>query len=116
MTSQPSSPRRGDIYWVDFNPARGSEQAGVRPAVVVSPDFYNSRMRTVLVAGITSTIRPASKVAVLLPAGKPLKRECQIMAFQIMTVDKSRLGDCKGCLDADQTVALENAMRAAWGL
>lgn len=55
-------------------------------------------------------------MAVLLPAGKPLKRECQIKAFQIMTIDKSRLGDYKGCLDADQIVALENAMRAAWGL
>jgi mRNA-degrading endonuclease toxin of MazEF toxin-antitoxin module len=51
-----------------------------------------------------------------LPAGRPLKRECQIKAFQIMTVDKSRLGDYKGRLDANQIVALENAMRMAWGL
>lgn len=84
--------------------------------MVISPDFYNSRMQTVIVACISTTIRPASRVAVLLPVGRPLRRECQIKAFQIMTIDKSRLGEYKGRLDANQIVALENAMRAAWGL
>ena len=84
--------------------------------MVVSPDFYNSRMRTVVVACISSTIRPASNVAVFLPDGRPLNRDCQIKAFQIMTVDKSRLGNYKGRLDTDQIVALEKAMRVAWGL
>jgi mRNA-degrading endonuclease toxin of MazEF toxin-antitoxin module len=51
-----------------------------------------------------------------LPAGRPLRLECQIKAFQIMTVDKSRLGDYKGRLDASQIMALEDAMREAWGL
>ena len=51
-----------------------------------------------------------------MPAGRPLKRECQIKAFQIMTVDQSRLGDYKGRLDVNQIAALENAMRMAWGL
>ena len=84
--------------------------------MVVSVDLYNSRMRTVVVAAITTNIRPANSVSVLLPVGRPLTRESQIMAFQLMTVDKSRLGNYKGHLDANQVAALENAMRRAWGL
>ena len=82
----------------------------------MSPDFYNSRMRTVVIACISSTITPASRVAVFLPAGRPLNRDCQIKAFQIMTVDQSRLEDYKGRLDTNQILALDNAMREAWGL
>jgi mRNA-degrading endonuclease toxin of MazEF toxin-antitoxin module len=55
-------------------------------------------------------------VAVFLPAGRPLNRDCQIKAFQIMTVDQSRLEDYKGRLDTNQILALDNAMREAWGL
>jgi mRNA interferase MazF len=116
VTNPPRSPRRGDIYWTDFNPSRGSEQAGYRPAVVVSLDSFNVHMPVVMVAAITTKIKPAYTVTVILPAGKPLERECQILAFQIMTVDKSRLDDYMACLEASQLEELENAMRRAWGL
>jgi mRNA interferase MazF len=116
MTGQPSVPRRGDIYWVDFSPQRGSEQAGIRPAVVVSVESFNAKMRIVVIAAITSKIKPAYHVTVLLPVSKPLDRESQILAFQLMTVDQSRLGGYLGCLDANQIIELENAMRLALGL
>ena len=116
MTNPPSSPRRGDIYWLDFNPSRGSEQAGRRPAVVISQDSFNSRMPVVAVAAITSKIKPAMRITVILPAGKPLALESQILAFQVMTADRTRLGGYLGCLDKQQIADLENALRLAWGL
>ena len=73
-------------------------------------------MPTVIVAAITTTVRQGSSIAVTLPAGQPLKRESQIMAFQVMTVDQSRLGNYAGCLDQAQIADLEKAMRLAWGL
>jgi mRNA interferase MazF len=116
VTARPSSPRRGDIYRVDFNPQRGSEQAGIRPAVVVSLESFNSLMPVVTVAAITSVIKPAYRVTVILPAGRPLSLKSQILAFQLMTADKSRLGPYMGCLDTNQIAELEKAMRLAWGL
>lgn len=110
-----SSPRRGEIYWVDFSPARGSEQAGRRPAVVVSLDSFNSRMPVVMVAAITTKIKPFS-FTVDLPQGKPLTEHSQILGFQVMSIAKDRLERYAGTLDAQQIRDLENALRTAWGL
>lgn len=108
-------PRRGDVYWVDFSPARGSEQAGHRPACVISLDSFNKAMPVVVVAAITSQIK-GGNLCVLLPEGKPLPKRGEIMPFQVMTVSKDRLGDFAGSLRLDQIKALEAKMRLCWGL
>lgn len=76
---------------VDFSPARGSEQAGTRPALVVSNDVDNQHSPVVILAAITS-ILPTKRYPfnVHLPAG-PLPNEGTIMCGQLMTVDKTRL-------------------------
>ena len=50
--------KQGDIIKLDFSPQMGHEQAGYRPAVVVSNDFFNTRTSLVLVCPITNTNRP----------------------------------------------------------
>jgi mRNA interferase MazF len=110
-----SPPKRGEIYWVNFNPARGSEQAGRRPAVVISLDSFNSHMPVVAVAAISTKIKPYN-FTVDLPPGKPLTKHSQILAFQVITVDRSRLDGYMGTLDAEQIGKLEAALRVAWGL
>ncbi len=50
-------PNRGDIAWLDFNPIRGHEQGGRRPAFVISPLKYNSKSGLALVCPITSRIK-----------------------------------------------------------
>jgi len=50
-------PSRGDIVWVDFNPSRGHEQAGRRPALTVSPHMYNKKAGLALMCPITSKIK-----------------------------------------------------------
>ena len=47
-------PSRGDIVWIDFDPTKGHEQSGRRPAIVVSPQAYNAKARLALVCQITS--------------------------------------------------------------
>ena len=47
-------PDRGDVVWIDFNPTRGHEQGGRRPAVVLSSKIYNGPSRLVLVCPISS--------------------------------------------------------------
>ena len=52
------TPERGQIVWVNFNPQKGHEQAGRRPALVVSPAAYNAISNCVLVCPITSNGAP----------------------------------------------------------
>ncbi|HEC97544.1 MAG TPA: hypothetical protein ENI58_05215 [Nitrospirae bacterium] len=47
-------PGRGDIVWLQFNPQAGSEQAGLRPALVVSPRSYNKKVGLAIFCPITS--------------------------------------------------------------
>jgi mRNA interferase MazF len=48
--------KRGEIYWVEFDPVRGSEQGGLRPALVVQNDIGNRYSPTTVVAAITRTL------------------------------------------------------------
>ena len=50
-------PRRGDAVWVDFNPQAGHEQAGRRPAVVLSPESYNRSVGLAILCPITSRVK-----------------------------------------------------------
>ncbi len=50
-------PDRGDIVWIDFNPVRGHEQGGRRPALVISSITYNAKSGLALVCPITSQVK-----------------------------------------------------------
>ena len=50
--------KQGDIIKLDFNPQSGHEQAGYRPAVVISNDFFNAKTNMTIVCPITNTNRP----------------------------------------------------------
>src|SRR5688500_14222785 len=62
--------RRGEIYWVEFDPIKGNEQGGLRPALVIQQDTGNQFSPTTVVAAITRTLppRPYPFVVVLQPA------------------------------------------------
>lgn len=95
--------RRGDLHWVDFGPVVDSAPAKRRPAVVVSHDRFNrSRIRTVLVVGITSNTQRAENPGnVFLPvAASGLPKDSVVNVTQVSATDKSRVGDRIGSLPA----------------
>jgi mRNA interferase MazF len=51
------TPRRGDVLWLSFDPQAGHEQAGRRPAFVISPELYNGKVGLALVCPITSQVK-----------------------------------------------------------
>ncbi len=57
MVAKAYVPNRGDIIWLDFNPQRGHEQSGRRPAITISPLAYNRRVGLGLFCPITSPIK-----------------------------------------------------------
>lgn len=79
-----SVPDAGDILWVDFGGPVGREQAGRRPAVVLTPQVYNARSSVILVCPITRTARPWA-YHVPLPPDDVL--EGFVLADQIRVID-----------------------------
>ena len=52
-----TAPQQGDVVWLDFNPQKGHEQAGRRPALVLSPSTYNQKVGLMLCCPITNQIK-----------------------------------------------------------
>ena len=77
-------PRRGDIVWLSFDPQAGHEQAGYRPAFVVSPEAYNRKTGLFLACPITSKVK-GYPFEVSLPEG--LQVGGVILADQIKSLD-----------------------------
>ncbi|PYM03519.1 MAG: endoribonuclease MazF [Candidatus Rokuibacteriota bacterium] len=77
-------PARGDLIWLQFNPQAGHEQAGLRPAVVISPSSYNRRVGLALCCPVTSQVK-GYPFEVLLPRG--LGVEGAILSDQIKSLD-----------------------------
>jgi mRNA interferase MazF len=107
------SMRRGEVWWVDFEPAIGSEVKKTRPAIIVSNDASNAAMSRVQVVPVTSNVEKLYVFeSPLRVKGKPGKA----MADQIMTADKRRLKKKIGSLSAAELLGLERALRIQLGL
>lgn len=93
---------RGQIVWVNFNPQKGHEQAGRRPALVISPSVYNEVSNCVLVCPITSNVAPWPW-KVLLPEGESITGA--VLVDQIKSIDaKARNIEIAGQSVADETM------------
>ena len=77
-------PARGDIIWIDFNPQAGHEQAGQRPAIIVSPGSYNQRVGLALLCPITNQAK-GYPFEVVLPQG--MQTSGVVLADQIKSLD-----------------------------
>jgi mRNA interferase MazF len=105
--------RRGEVYWVDFDPARGGEIQKRRPAVIVSNDAANRAQNRVQVVPLTSSVARVHRwEALVVVNGTPHKA----LADQIRTVAKERLLDQVGTLSQVDLLAVEQAMRVQLGL
>jgi mRNA interferase MazF len=95
-------PERGDVVWLQFDPQSGHEQAGKRPALVVSPATYNGRVGLALLCPITSRSK-GYPFEVELPAG--LNVRGVILADQLKSLDwRARRAERLGNVPADVVV------------
>lgn len=67
--SAPYVPERGDVVWLDFNPQAGHEQAGRRPALVLSPAAYNGKTSLMLCCPVTNQAKGYPFEVPVAPAG-----------------------------------------------
>src|SRR5881398_4237085 len=83
---------RGDVRWADLNPARGHEQAGRRPVVVLSHDVFNERSGTVIAVAITSQPQRAGFPLTLELTTPALPKRSWVKISQIRTLAIERIG------------------------
>ena len=105
--------QRGEVWWVEFDPAVGSDIRKTRPGVIVSNNSANRNLSRVIVVPLTSnTERVFPGEARVSVAGADSKA----MADQIMTADKARLKSRLGELSKADMLAVENALRVQLAL
>jgi mRNA interferase MazF len=87
-------PRRGDIYWVTFDPGLGAEIKKMRPALVIQNDIGNQYSPITIVAAIASKLSepPYPTEVVMEPAESGLALRSAVLLNQIRSVDRQRLG------------------------
>ena len=113
----PKEIKRGEIYWVNWNPARGIEQSGLRPALVIQNDVGNKYSPTTIVAALTTAIEKPYPFMVKVTAKESgLPKDSTVNLAVIMTIDKTRLTDkCREINEAKMNEVNE-AINASLGM
>ncbi len=112
-----TNPARGEVWMVDFDPTKGHEQAGRRPALVVSVDTFNSSPAgLVIVLPITSKAKGIRSHVEVTPqeAGLPVKSF--IKCEDVRSVAKERLFRRRGSVSPPTLAAVEYRLRILLGL
>jgi mRNA interferase MazF len=110
--------KRGDIILCDFNPVVGTEQSGIRPAIIIQIDRANIASLHTIVAPLTSRIRKSLLPShVFVPIGVAnLTQDSVILCEQIRVIDKSRIIRVIGHLDKEYIMQLNMALCTILGL
>ena len=103
--------KRGEVYYADLNPIKGSEQGGFRPVLIVSNDIGNRNSPTVIVAAVSSKAKKME-----LPTHCPLPQQgglpltSIVMLEQLRTIDKIRLERYICTLDVSTMEEIDHAL------
>jgi mRNA interferase MazF len=108
---------RGQIYYADLSPVKGSEQGGLRPVLIIQNDIGNKYSPTTIIAVITSRYTKAN-----LPTHVWLNDECglpkdsMVELEQIRTIDKTRLSDFMGTVSQEVMKEIDMAIKISLGV
>ncbi|HXA77486.1 MAG TPA: endoribonuclease MazF [Candidatus Acidoferrales bacterium] len=109
--ARPYVPDAGDIVWISFSPQAGHEQAGHRPAVVLSPAAYNAKTSLMLCCPMTTQIKNYP-FEVLISGGDP----SAVLADQVKSLDwRKRRARRKGTISAAELAEVRAKIRALLG-
>jgi len=109
--------RRGQIFWVDFDPSRGSEQAGLRPALVVQNDVGNRYSPNTVVAAMTTKLGDKAYPTEVRLSDELFGKPGVVLCSQILTVGQERLGSSAVAqLDEATMARVDAALRLSLAL
>ena len=103
--------KRGDVWSVALNPTKGSEQQGLRPAVIISPNTMNDSLETRVIIPLTTKIKNwPSRVLTEFNSKKG-----QAMCEQIRTITSKRMDKKLGTLSDGEIVQIISTIAALYG-
>ena len=105
--------KRGEVWWVDFDPSIGGEIQKMRPAVIVSNNAANAHLNRIQVVPLTSNIERVFLGETLVRVGNQTRKA---LATQIMTAAKERMGRQFGVLRPADLRAVESAILVQLGI
>jgi mRNA interferase MazF len=112
--------RRGEVFWVDWEPRRGSEQGGHRPALIIQADEANELEHygntIVLAMSTTPAVDETVHISVEPSRLNGLSKPGIVRCEQVMTISKSRLGEKLGLLEPRYMAKVDEALRAVLSL
>jgi len=95
--------RQGEIWYVNLNPIKGSEQAGYRPVVILSGNLLNKHLNVVIACPLTTKIKNYKGNPILVPdAANGLKEKSEVLVFHIRSIAKERLLEKAGHITQKQ--------------
>jgi mRNA interferase MazF len=100
--------KRGEVWWVEFDPGVGSEVQKTRPAVIVSNDAANRNLARVVVVPLTNNTAKTYPGEALIRVGSQASKA---MADQIMATDKARLKNQLGSVSKADLLVVEDAIK-----
>lgn len=104
--------KRYEVRWVALDPARGSEMAKTRPAVIVSLDVLNHTLQTVTVCPLTTQLHPHWRTRLGV---RVARKHAEIAVDQIRTVSKARIGKKLGSITPRDAGALRRLITEMYG-
>jgi len=110
-------PKRGEVYYVAFDPTLGVEIKKTRPALIIQNDIGNLHSQATIVAAITSTVREAFPYEVATAGGEGgLPKDSLVLLNQVRTIDKKRLRKKLGMLSSETMKNVDRAIAVSLGL
>ena len=106
--------KRGDVFWVNFDPSKATEIQKTRPAIVCSHDVLNENSSRIIVAPITSNLKKVYSFEYAIRGHTSL--EGKIMLDQMRSIDKSRLGKKIGTLSLKEMQEIEVIIKFVLGI
>jgi mRNA interferase MazF len=109
--------QRGEIYWLDWNPGKGSEQQVIRPSLVIQNNTGNKYSPNTIIAAILPSSGKVFPFQVLVsPQESGLSGVAKVNLAMVITVDKSRLGEKCGELTPAKMAEVDRAIQVSLGM
>lgn len=107
--------RQAELWYADLNPVKGSEQAGMRPVVIVSGNLANTYLRTVICCPLTTKIRNYKGHVVLQPdATNNLAEASEVLTIHIRSLSKERLVRMIGKITTEELKQIKSGLDDIW--
>jgi mRNA interferase MazF len=103
--------KQGEIWMADLNPAKGSEQNGVRPVIIISGNLLNDNANVLMICPLTSSIKRYHGNLILEPnAVNGLSSISEALTLHIRSVAKGRLKNKMGKITPDELLKIKNCL------